>query len=537
MKNKILYVEDDIILQNELAEFLERRNYSVDTADHGAEAMSMIEKSGVNYSAIILDLRMSVMSGEDMLVKLREKQISLPPIIVLSAYFNQDAVSLCLVAGVKCLFGKPFEHEHLEKVLNAIIYEDEIALLQMAEDEDSQIHVVTFPQTVLFKLTPDLRSIVESRDPVGPLVAERERALRRFFLEQTSNSATNTMFKNEPIFIVARRWNSWYPSYFNVHGGSYAISGMLESNSRPKTAIIDPGFRCLDILKEMGVSVRDIESCVVTHNHPDHVAGIFELMASRHALDLKTTGWCNETTTGMFGDCSGFGLEINQLKPNIESKLIKYSGKNNENRKVSVVGFHTSHREIGRNSLSLGLEFKCSRNIPEFDSVISKAIVLGDTEYKRAQNPNFPEILTSEGVKFVVLHVGSVQMKQREGGHLYFPGLKRLLNDMDASLERKGLTKEPLLVLLSEWGLEHATASQISDICGTILPAFDHRNPMIETANLLNREFKSIHVIPADIGLMIGMESGLVYLADGSTINAKEVEVQSTQNGLIYNSI
>lgn len=48
MKNKILYVEDDIILQNELAEFLERRNYSVDTADHGAEAMSMIEKSGVN---------------------------------------------------------------------------------------------------------------------------------------------------------------------------------------------------------------------------------------------------------------------------------------------------------------------------------------------------------------------------------------------------------------------------------------------------------------------------------------------------------
>ena len=537
MSKKILFVEDDEKLQTQFAKFFGRRDFTISSAYNGKEAKEKLEISSEPFDIIILDLRMPEMTGEEFLAGLQGDPETIPPIIVLSAFFNRDAVAICLSAGVKCLFKKPFKLRYLEKVVSAILQEDEAALIEFAYDQESKIRMVTFPNTVLFKLDEELQVIVEARDPVGVMVVKREEALYRFFKDQLDNPKPNKIKASEPIFVVARRWNSWYPSFFNVPGGCYALTEPPLRNVHPKVAIIDPGFRCLDVLSRLGVSVKDIASCIITHNHPDHVAGIFELMAARHALDMRTNGWCNKTTVDMFGDCSGFGLEMNELQKNIRSTLFSYNSPDGEMRKVTVLGFPTAHREMGRHSASLGLKVSCWRDKPAGDELIGRAVVLGDTEYSRADHGDlFLNLLTTPDVKFVVLHVGSMQMKQREGGHLYFPGLKRILTDVEAVLDRKKWTNKKLPVLLSEWGLEHATGTQIASICGKELHAFDDRNPMLETAELLNKEFNYVHILPADIGLRVGMETGLIYLPDGSTQEAHEVIAVATQDGLEYRS-
>lgn len=536
MAKRILYVEEDKQVQDDFAAIFEPREYHVVAALTGVEALESIRKARDAFDLIVLDLVMPKMGGVEFLERLHEEGRAVPPVIGLSAHFDPPSISSCIRFGVRCLFRKPFEYASLVRVVSAIILQDHTALVSLVEDKASEIQAITNPEaeTVLFKLSKDLTDQVNAKDPIGTMVKRRESALHQFFTDRSMDSANFQYSSDEPLFVVARRWNSWYPSVFDVPGGAYVVAGPRNRDGKGALALIDLGFRCLRVLTELGISVHDVEACVVSHNHPDHVAGIFELMASRHALGLRTKGWCNRTTKAMFGDCSGFGLEMDEMNDLINNVLFTYLGASGEDAKVCVRGFATAHREIGRISAPLGLCVSCCVQNPERERPKGKGIVLGDTEYNRQDHRHFVDILTDQMVNFVVLHVGSSQIKYREGGHLYYPGLKKILLDMDAALDAGGRPGGKLPVLVSEWGLEHATRAQISKICGRDLDGFDDRSPMVETTQSLNEEVDRMTVLPADIGLSIGLESGQIYLPDGTRVPAEDVEVSVTPDGLEY---
>jgi hypothetical protein len=122
-----------------------------------------------------------------------------------------------------------------------------------------------------------------------------------------------------------------------------------------------------------------------------------------------------------------------------------------------------------------------------------------------------------ENTKIAVLHVGSAQIKQRVGGHLYLTGLMRLVHGLAAKLdERQRNRNDKLVVLVSEWGLEHATADQMEVVCPE-LKGFDETSAVTNTIEFLRNSLKDfdrdrLTVLPADIGLMVGMETGMVYI-------------------------
>ncbi len=536
MAKGVLYVEDDKQLQGDFATFFQRRGYYVVAAYTGVEALESIRKMPNAFDVIVLDLVMPVMGGMQFLKSLHEEGIAVPAVIVLSGNFDDQFVPSCIRFGVRCLFSKPFDYASLDRVVAAIIQQDNAALVSLVEDKESGVEAITNPQaeTVLFRLSDDLTDLVNAEDPIGAMVRRREKSLHQFFADRSMDGAPFEFNGNEPLFVVARRWNSWYPSVFDVRGGAYVVGGPRNTGGKHALAVIDPGFRCLRVLTELGISVHDVEACVVSHNHPDHVGGIFELMASRHALGLRTKGWCNRTTKAMFGDCSGFGLEMDEMNELINNVLFTYVGASGEDAKVCVKGFPTAHRELGRISAPLGLCVSCCVQNPEGERPTGKGIVLGDTEYNRQDHRHFVDILTDPMVTFVVLHVGSVQIKYREGGHLYYPGLKKILLDMNAALDAGGRPGGKLPVLVSEWGLEHATKAQMSKICGRDLDGFDDRSPMVETTQSLNEEVDRMTVLPADIGLSIGLESGQIYLPNGRRVPAEDVEVSATEDGLEY---
>jgi CheY-like chemotaxis protein len=97
---RILVVEDDPDLQQNLRDLLEEEGYGVDSAFNGREALTFL-KTGHRPAAILLDLMMPVMNGYQFLAALRGEQpagtekavAGAIPTVVVSAAADTDQTS------------------------------------------------------------------------------------------------------------------------------------------------------------------------------------------------------------------------------------------------------------------------------------------------------------------------------------------------------------------------------------------------------------------------------------------------------------
>ncbi len=103
---RILVVDDEQHIRDILSEALLDAGYSVETAVNGDDALRVLRGSA--WDAIILDIRMPVRSGLDLL-KLLHRVPSHPPILVLTGLASPDELEEALRLGaVKCI-RKPFQ--------------------------------------------------------------------------------------------------------------------------------------------------------------------------------------------------------------------------------------------------------------------------------------------------------------------------------------------------------------------------------------------------------------------------------------------
>lgn len=87
IENKILLIEDDIDIQDNLKTFLEMENFEVAAAANGKQAIELMQKEG-KPSLILLDLMMPIMNGYEMLAEMKRRDLfqkNPVPIILLSA--------------------------------------------------------------------------------------------------------------------------------------------------------------------------------------------------------------------------------------------------------------------------------------------------------------------------------------------------------------------------------------------------------------------------------------------------------------------
>ena len=73
MKKKILIVDDDEEICDELSEILRGERFQVEAVYDGLKASPMIEKGG--YNLILLDLKLPNLSGFELLKMIRQKKI------------------------------------------------------------------------------------------------------------------------------------------------------------------------------------------------------------------------------------------------------------------------------------------------------------------------------------------------------------------------------------------------------------------------------------------------------------------------------
>lgn len=124
---KILLLEDDLILNEIIEEFLESLEYKVISVYDGMKASEVIYDE--QFDLMILDVNVPNMTGFEFLKNLRENNITTPAIFITSLNSVED-IEEGFKAGADDYLKKPFELKELELRINNIK-----RLLHLEEDE------------------------------------------------------------------------------------------------------------------------------------------------------------------------------------------------------------------------------------------------------------------------------------------------------------------------------------------------------------------------------------------------------------------
>lgn len=111
---KMLCVDDNLELRNNLKEQFTNEDFEVDTAEDGVIALEKLKAN--QYDIVLLDMKMPRMDG---ITVLRELKIicRLPQIIMLTAVNDLPTALECIKLGARDYISKPYDPEELLHVV------------------------------------------------------------------------------------------------------------------------------------------------------------------------------------------------------------------------------------------------------------------------------------------------------------------------------------------------------------------------------------------------------------------------------------
>jgi signal transduction histidine kinase/DNA-binding response OmpR family regulator len=118
---KILIAEDIVYNRHLLVNMLENLKYNnIDVAENGKDAYDMMEialEQNKPYDILLLDLRMPVMDGINVIKKYNEKGWILPYIVVVTASIMDSDIQICKDNNIKYFLNKPIIFQQLKNVM------------------------------------------------------------------------------------------------------------------------------------------------------------------------------------------------------------------------------------------------------------------------------------------------------------------------------------------------------------------------------------------------------------------------------------
>ena len=114
---RILVIDDTKNIRLLLTKCLEHEGYQVETASDGQEALDMFKNS--KYDLAFLDIKMSRLSGTEVLKSIREMGIE-TPVIIITAYATVKNAVECTKMGAVTYIQKPFTAEKIRAVLSEL---------------------------------------------------------------------------------------------------------------------------------------------------------------------------------------------------------------------------------------------------------------------------------------------------------------------------------------------------------------------------------------------------------------------------------
>lgn len=112
---KVLIVEDDDCLRENLRLILEESNFEIHTAADGKAALKTLQQN--DFNAVILDDNLPFIQGSDLLGLIRIQSPSLK-IIIMSGLFKSDGIRRIKEKGADLVIEKPFDFNVIIECLN-----------------------------------------------------------------------------------------------------------------------------------------------------------------------------------------------------------------------------------------------------------------------------------------------------------------------------------------------------------------------------------------------------------------------------------
>ena len=121
---KILIVDDELILRESLAGWLERDGHSIQTASSGEEALQKLKES--RFDILLVDIKMEGISGLDVLRTVKENDPDVA-VVMITAYGSIPTAIEAMKKGAYDYMLKPFDPNELGVLIEKIIQHQEQA--------------------------------------------------------------------------------------------------------------------------------------------------------------------------------------------------------------------------------------------------------------------------------------------------------------------------------------------------------------------------------------------------------------------------
>jgi signal transduction histidine kinase/DNA-binding response OmpR family regulator len=115
---RLLLVEDNAVNQRVVLAMLRKKNFAIDVANNGQEALDKLERATEPYNLILMDVQMPVLDGlETTRAIRRNKSWDYLPIIAMTAHAMIGDRERCLQAGMNAYVSKPVQQAGLIAVI------------------------------------------------------------------------------------------------------------------------------------------------------------------------------------------------------------------------------------------------------------------------------------------------------------------------------------------------------------------------------------------------------------------------------------
>ena len=125
----ILVVDDEAMIREAVASYLEAQGYGVLQAETGSEALEQLKTNAISF--VLLDLMLPDLSGEEVCARIRQQ--SRVPIIMLTAKTMEEDMLYGLDRGADDYITKPFSLKNLYARFQAVLRRSSEDLTPLAE--------------------------------------------------------------------------------------------------------------------------------------------------------------------------------------------------------------------------------------------------------------------------------------------------------------------------------------------------------------------------------------------------------------------
>jgi DNA-binding response OmpR family regulator len=193
---RILIAEDDAPLAAFIAKAFKTEEHTTEVAVNGEDALQRLKNS--KYDLLILDLNLPIVTGSEVLNKVREGDPDIP-ILILTATEEVAERVACLDAGADDYLTKPFSFSELSARIRAVLRRKNRpghAVLKFADLELDYLHRTIHRAGRLIDLTPKEFALLEyfMRNP-------GRRITRNMIIEHVWKLSPDTMTNVVDVYV------------------------------------------------------------------------------------------------------------------------------------------------------------------------------------------------------------------------------------------------------------------------------------------------------------------------------------------------